>query len=187
MVILTLQSRYLGLNVCFSPENVLFTHCRLVYDSSNHFQSYDTVEGEGGGVYFYDYDEEEPAGCQRGVQAQFMASAISSETAWGDIAVNKAAFWVGPAAAAMYANSTSKGRAAVATSVQPILCRAVPVRVSTGGGGMSSIFPVASIAVAAVIVFMALLALLLLCCSACLHRQSTRTHRKGGLLPPPSL
>ena len=109
-----------------------------------------------------------------------MLGAISTSTAWPDIPVNKAAFWVQPAAAAMWINLSGEGQPTRAvTSVQPMLCRAVPVRESASDGDIYHVFPIASIALAAVIVFTAMLTLLLLCCSACLKRWTYRPQRKG--------
>ena len=152
---------------------------RLVYDDKGHFQSYDTVDGEEGVVDNYDYDESEPAGCQRGLEAGFVLGGIPSSTAWADIPVNKAAFWVDPAAAALYSGNTIRDgeTGAGATSMQPILCRAVPARISVSDGGVFGVFPIASIALAAFIVFMALLSLLLLCCSACLRKETSSTQK----------
>ena len=155
---------------------------RLVYDNKGHFQSYDTIDGEDGVVDYYDYDETEPAGCQRGLEASFLLGGIPSSTAWADIPVNKAAFWVDPAAAALYSRNTTPdrgtGAGATATSVQPILCQPVPARISASDGGVTGIFPIALIALAALIVFMALLSLLLLCCSACLRKQTSSTQKR---------
>lgn len=150
-----------------------------MYDNKNHFQSYDTAEGEDGEVDFYDYDEAEPAGCERGLEAHFVLGAFPSNTAWGNIPVNKAAFWVSPAAAAAY-GTNGNGGFQTATSLQPYLCQAVPARVSGSDGKMYEIFPVASIVLAAVIVFMALLSLLLLCCSSCHSRRDNRTQQKAN-------
>ena len=148
------------------------TCCRLVYDDKGHFQSYDTADDAAYEVEFYDYDETEPAGCQRGLEAQFLLGSFPRNTAWADIPVNKAAFWVEPAAAAMW-NSSGKGRPALrATSVQPLLCRAVPVRESASDGDLYSLFPIASVVLAAVLASLAVLTLLLLCCSACARGQT---------------
>ena len=156
-----------------------FSYCRLVYDAKGHFQSYDTVDTDESDLDFYDYDVDQPAGCQRGLEAQFLLGAISHSTPWSDIPVNKAAFWVEPATAALW-NSSGKGQpAGTATSVQPVLCRPVSVRVVAGDGSIYNLFPIASVALAAVIVFMALLTILLLCCSACARRQTHRQQRKG--------
>ena len=127
---------------------------------------------------FYDYDEAGPAGCERGLAAQFVLGAFPSNTAWGDIPVNKAAFWVSPAAAAAYGTNGSGGFQ-TAMSLQPYLCQAVPARVSGSDGSMYGIVPVASIALAAVIISMALLSLLLLCCSSCRRRRDNRTQQKA--------
>ncbi len=152
--------------------------CRLVYDSKNHFQSFDTAEGEDGELDLYDYDEEEPAGCKRGLVAQFMLGAFPSNTAWRDIPLNKAAFWVSPAAAAAYWTNGSGGYQ-ISTSLQPYLCQAVPARVSISKGRLYKIFPVASTVLAAVIVLMALLSLLLLYCSSCHRRRNHRQQQKA--------
>ncbi len=150
-----------------------------MYDAKGHFQSYDTVDTEESDLDFYDYDEAQPAGCQRGLEARFLMGAITHSTPWSDIPVNKAAFWVQPAAAAVW-NSSGEGQlAGTATSVQPILCRPVPVRVVASDGSIYNMFPIASIVLAVVIVFMALLTVLLLCCSACARRRTHRQQRKG--------
>ena len=152
-----------------------------MYDDKSHFQSYDTVDDEEKELDFYDYDDDEaqPAGCQRGLEAQFLLGAIARSTAWADIPVNKAAFWVEPAAAAMWNVSVEGQPAAAVTSVQPILCRAVPVREVTSKGDIYSLFPIASTALAAVIVFLTILTLILLCCSACTRRWTFTQQRKG--------
>ncbi len=151
-----------------------------MYDARGHFKSYDTVDTEENDLDFYDYDDTEPAGCQRGLEAQFLLGAISHSTPWSDIPVNKAAFWVEPAAAAAW-NSPGEGLPAeTAISMQPILCRAVPVRVVTSDGSIYNLFPIASIALAAVIVFMTLLTVSLVCCSACARTRSRRQPRKRG-------
>lgn len=152
-----------------------------MYDDKGHFQSYDTEDKEENdhGLDFYDYDEAQPAGCQRGMEARFMLGGIAHSTAWADIPVNKAAFWVEPAAAATWNISGEGQPAAAVTSVQPILCRAVPVREVGSNGDIYRLFPVASIALAAVIVFLTILTLFLLCCSACAKGWTFRQQQKG--------
>ena len=171
-----------GCTCCGWPPHALHqtssTCCRLVYDDKGHFQSYGAADDGENGLEFYDYDETEPAGCQRGLEAQFLLGSFPRNTAWADIPVNKAAFWVGPAAAAMWKPSGGGQPALRATSVQPLLCRAVPARESANDGSIYNLFPVASEAVAAVLAFMLLLTLSLLCCSACARGQTHRQQQK---------